>query len=199
MLTRAHLASLLPSGQYYNAAGKELQPYRSRCAGLLDRLNTTALEDHEGRAPLLEELLGGMGEQCWVMPRFLCEFGLNIALGDRALVNWDVTMLDSAPITFGDDVLIGPRCQFYSSDHPFDAGMRRAMWEIAQPITVGNSVWFGGGAIVLPGVTVGDGAIIGAGSVVTRDVPAGVLAVGNPARVLREVEEGDREVGGGRP
>lgn len=201
MLNASHLASLLPPGQFYNAMAEELAPYRTRCATLLDQLNVTAIEDHESRAPLLKELFGHLGEQSWVMPRFLCDFGLNIELGDGALVNFDVVMLDSAPITFGKDVLIGPRCQFYSSDHPFDAAMRRDMWEIARPITVGDSVWFGGGVTVLPGVTIGDRAVVGAGSVVTRDIPAGVLAAGNPARVLRELKEEtekeDRDPAGG--
>ncbi|QUH06014.1 sugar O-acetyltransferase [Saccharopolyspora erythraea] len=186
------MASLLPPGEFYRADAEELEPYRQRCIELLDEANATRTDDHDTRAPVLKDLFGTCGVRPWVFPRFQCDFGLNIELGDRALVNFDVIMLDSAPIRIGDDAFIGPRCQFYTSDHPFDPALRRDMWEIARPITVGDSVWFGGGAIVLPGVTIGDEAVIGAGSVVTRDVPAGVLAAGNPARVLRPIRKEDR-------
>lgn len=190
--TAEHLRSLMPAGEHYLAVADSLQPYRSRCAELLDRINGTGIEDHEQREPLMRELFGRLGPDSWIMPRFLCEFGLNIEIGPRALINFDAIMFDSAPITIGADALFGPRCQLYTADHPFDPAARRGMWEIARPITIGDSVWFGGGVVVLPGVTIGDRAIVAAASVVTRDVPPDTLVAGSPARALRSVREEDR-------
>ncbi|MFB6556850.1 sugar O-acetyltransferase, partial [Streptomyces sp. NPDC056405] len=102
-------------------------------------------------------------------------------------VNFDVMMLDCAPITIGADVLVAPRCQLFTANHPFDPDLRRTMWEYAKPITVGDRVWLGGGVTVLPGVTIGADTVVGAGSVVTKDLPPKVLAVGNPARIVREL------------
>ncbi|WP_411121877.1 sugar O-acetyltransferase [Streptomyces sp. x-19] len=177
----------LASGELYSAHDPDLLPYRQRCMELLDQVNSTALGDVRTRERLLGDLLGRIEPGGWVMPRFLCEFGFFIELGPRTRVNFDVMMLDCAPITLGADVLVAPRCQLFTANHPFDPDLRRTMWEYAKPIAVGDRVWLGGGVTVLPGVTIGADTVVGAGSVVTKDLPPKVLAVGNPARVVREL------------
>ncbi|NLU70572.1 sugar O-acetyltransferase [Streptomyces sp. HNM0574] len=177
----------LSSGELYSATDPELTPYRLRCMDLLDKFNSTGMTDFAARETLLGDLVGRVGPGGWVMPRFLCEFGFFIELGAGTKVNFDVTMLDCAPIVIGEDVLIAPHCRLYTANHPFDPGLRRDMWEIAAPVTVGDRVWLGGGVTVLPGVSIGAETVVGAGSVVTKDLPPKVLAVGNPARVIREL------------
>ena len=135
---------------------------------------------------MLRELLGAVGDGTTVKPRFMCDYGFNIRAGRNLFVNYDCIFLDVAPIDIGDDVQIAPAVQLYTATHPLDAAVRRSGLESGRPIRIGHNVWIGGGAIVLPGVTIGDDAVIGAGSVVTRDVPAGSVVVGNPARVRGE-------------
>jgi maltose O-acetyltransferase len=177
----------MAAGEPYLASDPSLRPYRKRCEDLLDRFNATQLGDQRERERILGELLGDVAPGVRVMPRFLCEFGFFIAIGERSRINFDAVLLDCAPITIGSDVRMGPRCQLYTANHPESAELRHGMWESAEPITIGDGVWLGGGVIVLPGVTIGAGTVVGAGSVVTKDLPAGVLAVGNPARVVRPV------------
>jgi maltose O-acetyltransferase len=117
-----------------------------------------------------------------VKPHFACDYGFNIRAGRNLFVNYGCVFLDCAPIDIGDDVQIAPAVQLYTATHPLDPDVRRSGLEAARPIRIGDNVWIGGGAIVLPGVTIGDDVVIGAGSVVTRNVPAGAMAVGNPAR-----------------
>ncbi|GAA2230797.1 sugar O-acetyltransferase [Streptomyces amakusaensis] len=181
----ARIKARLSSGALYSATDPALRPYRKRCMDLLDRFNGTALSDFRTRESVLGELLGGLGPGGWVMPRFLCEFGFFIELGPGTKVNFDVMMLDCAPITLGADVFVGPRSQLFTANHPLNAELRRTMWEQARPITLEDRVWLGGGVTVLPGVTIGADTVVGAGSVVTKDLPPKVLAVGNPARIVR--------------
>jgi maltose O-acetyltransferase len=115
--------------------------------------------------------------------------GAHLRLGARCFANFGLVALDVAAITIGDDVQIGPNVQLLTPTHPLEPGPRRAKWEAAQPITIGDNVWLGGGAIVLPGVTIGTNTVVGAGAVVTRDLPADAVAVGNPARVVRTLAE----------
>jgi maltose O-acetyltransferase len=170
-------------GEWYKDSDPVLVAERRRCQSLLDRFNGTAGEE---RQEVLGELLGGIGRGSWVMPRFQCDYGHLIRLGSNSFLNYDAILMDCAEITIGDDVSIGPRAQLLTALHPLDDHeMRRERWERAEPIAIGDNVWFGGGVIVCAGVTVGDNTVVGAGSVVTRDLPAGVLAVGSPARVVR--------------
>ena len=115
------------------------------------------------------------------------DYGRHLTIGARCFANYGLVALDVAPITIGDDVQIGPNVQLLTPTHPVEAGPRRDKWESAAPITIGDNVWLGGGAIVLAGVTIGDNTVVGAGAVVTRDLPADVVAVGNPARVVRQL------------
>lgn len=117
----------------------------------------------------------------------MCDYGYNIHFGRNFYTNHNLVILDTATVKFGDNVFIGPNCGFYTAGHPVDVKQRNSGLEYAKPITVGNNVWFGGNVIVLPGVTIGDNTIIGAGSVVTKDIPANVIAVGNPCKVIKSI------------
>ena len=170
------------AGELYRASDPELAAARLRAQELLVRYNASVPADAAARESLLRELFGAVGDAPTVMPRFSCDYGFNIRAGRNLFVNFDCVFLDVAPITIGDDVQIAPVVQLLTATHPLDPAVRRSGLEGGKPIRIGNNVWIGGGAIVLPGVTVGDDAVIGAGSVVTRDLPAGVVVVGNPAR-----------------
>lgn len=172
------------SGQLYNAEVPELQAMRRRAAELCHRLESLSPAWEEDRAALLRELLGSVKGTCTINPGFRCDYGSNITVGDHFYANYNCVILDCAPVTFGDNVFIAPNCGFYTAGHPLDAPTRNSGLEFAKPITVGDDVWIGGNVVVLPGVKIGSGSVIGAGSVVTRDIPAGVVAVGNPCRPL---------------
>jgi maltose O-acetyltransferase len=152
---------------------------------LLSRYNRTSAEDSTERREILGELLGRAGENVYIEPPFHCDYGSNIAVGERFYANAGCVFLDCAPITIGDRVQLGPHVQLLAVSHPLDRELRAAGLEYGEPIDIGDDVWLGGGAIVLPGVTIGEGAVVGAGSVVTRDVAAETVVAGNPARPLR--------------
>ncbi|MFS0704582.1 sugar O-acetyltransferase [Cellulomonas sp. 179-A 9B4 NHS] len=137
----------------------------------------------------LVALLGSLGEGAYVKPPLAVDYGENIRIGARTFVNSNLTALDVAAITIGEDCQIGPNVQLLTPTHPVDPEPRRDKLEAARPITLGDNVWLGGGVIVCPGVTIGDNTVVGAGAVVTKDLPADVVAVGNPARVVREIGE----------
>jgi maltose O-acetyltransferase len=175
------------SGQPYRADDPELVTARRACQHLVGLFNAGGADDEPSRQ-VLRQLLGTLGEGSQILPRFQCDYGTQITVGARCFVNYDATFLDCASIVIGDDVSIGPRAQLVTALHPVDEyDARRAGWESAAPIVVGDNVWLAAGVIVCPGVTIGDDAVIGAGSVVTKDVPARVLAAGNPCRVIREL------------
>jgi maltose O-acetyltransferase len=173
------------AGQEYTANDPDLRADGRRAAELTARYN--AEPEHDRRAVLLTELFGAVGVNTAIRPELRCDYGYNVTVGANVFVNWGAVFLDVGRITVGDFVQIGPNCQFLTATHPLDAGRRREGWEGSAPITLGDDVWLGGGVIVLPGVTIGAGTVVGAGAVVTRDLPAGVLAVGNPARVVRQL------------
>nr|WP_231703016.1 sugar O-acetyltransferase [Tsukamurella asaccharolytica] len=176
------------TGERYRDSDPALVAMRKSCGRLLDRFNATVADDDAERSQILHALLGGIGDGSWVVPRFQCDYGAHITIGANSFLNYDAILMDCAPITIGDDCSIGPRVQLLTALHPVeDHAARRARWETAEPITIGDNVWFGGGVIVCPGVTIGRNAVIGAGSVVTRDVPDHVVAVGNPCRVVRSL------------
>lgn len=162
-----------------------------RCADLCWEYNNTKPSDMQTREKLIRQLFGKTGKDPYVEPNIFCGFGYNIEVGDRFFANNNCIFVDPGKIVFGDDVKVGPQCGFYTAVHPLDPDQRRSNIEAAYPITVGNTVWFGGGAKVLPGVTIGDNVVIGAGSVVSRDIPSNSLAVGNPCRVIRKITKED--------
>jgi maltose O-acetyltransferase len=178
------------SGEPYLADDPELNAERRRCRLLCERLNAASVADGKLIGELLHELLGAFGEGSYITPPLRCDYGYNVAIGARTFVNYGAIILDCAPVAIGDDVQIATSVQLLTATHPLEARLRRAAWESAQPIAVGDGAWLGGGVIVCPGVTIGEEAVIGAGSVVTRDIPPRVLAVGSPCRVVRELPAG---------
>jgi maltose O-acetyltransferase len=174
-------------GDLYLASDSELVTARRRAADLLHRLNGTSNAERTARSALLTELLGAIGQESTIVSPFFCDYGTQISIGARCFVNAGAVMLDPAAITVGDDVQIGPNVQLLTATHPIDATKRTSGWELARPISIGSGTWLGGGAIIGPGVSVGERTVVGAGSVVVRDLPADVVAVGNPARVIRSL------------
>jgi maltose O-acetyltransferase len=164
---------------------ESLQPDIQRGRELLHRINGAAPDEDDLRDELLRELLGSFGEGSNLRPPFRCEYGYQTHVGARVFANFGLVCLDVARVTIGDDVQIGPNVQLLTPTHPLEPGPRRDKWESAEPITIGDNVWLGGGVIVCPGVTIGADTVVGAGAVVTKDLPPGVLALGNPARVVR--------------
>jgi maltose O-acetyltransferase len=175
------------AGDPYIADDPESVRMAQRAVRLADAYRRAAVEDEAAARPLLEELLGSLGPDAFVKPPLYVDYGENIRIGARTFVNYNLTALDVAAITIGEDCQIGPNVQLLTPTHPIDPQPRRDKLEAARPITIGDNVWLGGGVIVCPGVRIGDDSVIGAGSVVTRDIPAGVVSVGNPARVIREI------------
>jgi len=174
------------AGDLYVADDPAIEAAVQRGMRLTAAYHRAVLDDDGTAAAILADLLGSVGEGVWVKPPLYVDLGSNIHLGARTFVNSGLTALDVAAITVGDDCLIGPNVQLLTPTHPVDPQPRRDKLEAAQPITLGDNVWLGGGVVVCPGVTIGDNTVVGAGSVVTRDLPANVVAVGNPARVIRE-------------
>ncbi len=162
---------------------------RTKCKDICWEINALRASEETRRMRLLRRLLGYMGERVKICPPFWCDYGYHIQIGEDSFFNHNTVILDCADVTFGRHVFVAPNCAFYTAGHPLDAARRNAGLEYAKPITVGDDVWIGGNVVVLPGVTIGAGAVIGAGSVVNRDIPAGVLAVGNPCRVIRNLTE----------
>jgi maltose O-acetyltransferase len=179
---RAHILS----GRMYNDLTPELVGARQQAVMLSTAYNNSFGAPQRDREALLRDLLDHVGSGAHFEPTFRCEFGYNISLGEHFYANFDAVMLDAERITIGDHVLLGPRVGIYTANHAVDPDERVAGACYAKPVTVGDAVWIGGGVTIGPGVTIGDGAIIGSGAVVTRDVPVRTIAVGNPARVLRE-------------
>ncbi len=175
-------------GEAYDPLDPELVAARARARTLCQALNATReLAQEEGRA-ILVDLFGRGGGTVWVQPPFFCDYGSNIALGERVFFNFNCVVLDVCPVQIGSFTLFGPAVQIYTAMHPLNAQLRRRQ-EFGKPVEIGSDVWVGGAAIILPGVHIGSGAVIGAGSVVTRDVPEKVFAAGNPCRVIRDITE----------
>ena len=176
------------AGDLYLADDPEIGEQSAAALDLMAAYNATSVRQGPLRRQLLERLLGAVGEGTEIRPPLFVDFGAHLRVGARCFANFGLVALDVAPITIGDDVQIGPNVQLLTPTHPVEAEPRRQKWEAARPITIGDNVWLGGGAIVLAGVTIGENTVVGAGSVVTRDLPANVVAVGSPARVVRTLD-----------
>ena len=172
------------AGQPYDAADPELKAARERCRFLYHSFNTCWQEKPE-RDALLRELLGSRGASCAINPPFFCDYGANIFVGENFYANVNCTILDVCEVHIGDNVLLAPGVQIYTAAHPIAVVPRVAGVEFGKPVRIGHNVWIGGSTVICPGVTIGDNSVIGAGSVVTRDIPANVVAVGNPCKVIR--------------
>jgi maltose O-acetyltransferase len=176
------------AGDLYIAEDPELGEQSSRALELIQVYNATSVRAVEERRRLLRDLLGSIGEGTEIRPPLYVDYGSHISIGARCFANFGLVALDVAPITIGDDVQIASNVQLLTPTHPVEPGPRRAKWEAAKPITIGDNVWLGGGAIVLAGVTIGENTVVGAGAVVPRDLPPNVVAVGNPARIVRQLD-----------
>lgn len=166
---------------------------RQKCADLCYEFNNCRPSDTDRQNELLHRIIGEIKGDIVVTAPFYCDYGFNISVGSNFYTNHNCTILDGAKVTFGDNVFIAPNCVFSTAGHPIDAEQRSAGLEIALPIRVGSDVWFGTNVCVLPGVTIGSNTVIGAGSVVNRDIPSGVVAAGNPCRVIRRITAADKE------
>lgn len=174
-------------GELYLANDLELEIDAIRCDRLLAAFNATRADDGDERRRILEQLLGGIGEDAIVRPPLFMDYGYQTTIGPRTFVNFNAVIADVGRVVIGADVQIGPNVQLLTPTHPLEPEVRRSGLEAAEPITIEDNVWLGGGVIVCPGVTIGRDSVVGAGAVVTRDLAPGVLAVGNPARVIREL------------
>ncbi|MFB4422803.1 sugar O-acetyltransferase [Streptomyces sp. QL37] len=183
---RTNLERML-AGDLYVADDPEIGRRQQRAMRLAARFQAAYTEDPDEARTILAELLDSVGEGVDLRPPLYVDYGSNIAIGARTFVNYHLTALDVARITIGEDCQIGPNVQLLTPTHPVEPEPRRDKLEAALPITIGDNVWLGGGVIVCPGVTIGSNSVIGAGAVVTKDIPADVVAVGNPARVVRSV------------
>lgn len=177
------------AGMIYDANNdKALIAERQRCKEMCRDYNDLRPSDMAGRDGLIRQILGSTGGEILVEQPFFCDYGYNIHVGKNFYANFNMVILDEAPVTFGDNVFIAPNCGFYTAGHPLEAVERNLGLEYAKPIRVGNNVWFGANVTVVPGVTIGDNCVIGAGSVVVKDIPDNSLAVGNPCRVIRTIK-----------
>lgn len=175
-------------GELYSAADPQLVAQRRQAHNLCQEYNSSCEEEQAQRQHLLSRLLGSLGTNVTIEPPFIVDYGTNIHLGSEVYLNVNCVILDCAQVEIGNGVLLGPGVHLYTATHPLDWQTRQLGLELAQPVGIGSDVWIGGGVIVCPGVTIGDRSVIGAGSVVTHDIPRGVLAVGNPCRVIRQLE-----------
>lgn len=181
------------AGKLYDANyDAELLKEREICADITYELNRLRPSQTKERMEILRKLFGKTKGNFTIVSPFFCDYGYNIEIGENFFMNMDCVILDGAKVKFGDNVFVAPHCGFYTAGHPLDVERRISGLEYALPITVGNNVWISAHVCVLPGVSIGDNTVIGAGSVVTKNIPANVLAYGNPCKIIREITENDR-------
>lgn len=178
--------------QLYIAEDEELKADSKKGRRIIRQFNATTEEETEYRSELIRELFEHTGKEFWIEPPFHCDYGCHISVGERFYANFDCIILDVCRVVIGDRVLFGPRVSIFTAAHPIDPKVRGSLLEYGKSVNIGNDVWIGGNAVINPGVTIGDNVIIGSGSVVTKDIPSGVIAAGNPCRVIRPVTEEDR-------
>jgi len=180
------------AGKPYRAFGGELVAERQVAKELIFEFNSLHPSKIEQRNKIIQRLFGKTGKNFIIEPPFRCDYGYNISIGENFYANYNCTIIDCAKVTIGDNAFIAPNVSLFTAGHPVHPDIRNDQLEYAIPIFIGNNVWLGGGAIVNPGVTIGDNVVIGSGSVVTKDIPANVIAVGNPCRVKRKITETDK-------
>ena len=175
------------AGELYRSTDSELVAQRQRARRLTRLYNSTTEQEQERRSQIIFELFGAAGPTIEIEPPFYCDYGSNIFAGDGFYMNFGCVILDCNRVDIGEKVMCGPSVQIYTATHPTDPEVRLSGLEFAAPVQIGNNVWIGGGAIICPGVTIGDDTTIAAGSVVVKDIPARVVAAGNPCRVIRHL------------
>lgn len=182
---------LMASGLWHNGFAAEIGDALGRASRLCFNLNAISPENKSERESIIRDLFGEIGDRFIINSPFRCDIGYNIHAGDNLICNFNVSILDEAEVRVGDNVFIGPGTTICTITHALDFRQRNEGIMHSAPVTIGSNVWIGAGVTVLPGVTIGDGAVIGAGSLVTKDIPSGVLALGSPCRVVREITEAD--------
>lgn len=191
------LLEKMKSGELYDcsfeAIPQELNEHLYECKELLHDFNLSRPSEIDRREEILRKVFAEVGKHCYIEPPFYANWGCNMHVGNHFYANFHLTVVDDADIYIGDHVMIAPNVTIATGTHPVCPELREKVYQYNLPVHIGNRVWIGAGAIILPGVTIGDDSVIGAGSVVTKDVPAGVVAVGNPCRVLREINDDDYE------
>ena len=175
------------SGEMYDPMDPELNKGRNRARILFQEINKMSDDLKPKRDKLFYELIGSAGEGLWIEPPFYCDYGYNIKLGTQVFMNFNCCILDVAEVKIGDNVMLGPNVQIYTATHPLEAKARNSGREFAKPISIGNNVWIGGNATICPGVSIGNNVVIGAGAVVTKDFPNDVFIGGNPAMIIRSI------------
>jgi len=175
------------AGELYDPSDPELAEARMVARERCHAINQSSPREVDLRRNILKQLFASGGDSVLLEPPFRCDYGTNIYLGENVYLNFDCVILDVCEVRLGNFIFIAPGVHIYTATHPLEADLRRHQ-EFGKPVTIGSDVWIGGKAIICPGVTIGDSSVIGAGSVVTKDVPAGVVVAGNPARVIREIE-----------
>ncbi len=181
------------AGLPYKAWLSGLEEDRVAVKKLIYRYNQIMPGEWDDMDALLRRILGKAGKDAYIEPPFHCDYGYNIEVGDTFYANYNLVILDVCKVRIGDNAMLGPNVAIYTAGHPIHPKTRNSGYEYGEPVTIGNNVWIGGNACIMPGVTIGDNAVIGAGSVVTHDIPANVVAVGNPCRPIREITEADRD------
>lgn len=176
------------SGELYRAGDPELVAGRERARELCAKINGV-VSDAAAREVHIRELLGSAGKNVYMEPNVRLDYGYNMEVGDDFYANFDCVFLDCAPIKIGNNCMFAPGVHVYTAYHPLDATERNSGREFAKSVTIGNNVWIGGRSVINPGITIGDNAVIGSGSVVTKDVPANTVVAGNPARVIRQLDQ----------
>ena len=173
------------NGFIYNPVSPQLVLDRDKASRILTKYNKKVFHEVNMRNRMIKKLMNTSG-YFWIKPPFFCDYGYNIYLGKEVMVNFNCVFLDVCPIIIGDYTLIGPNTQIYTACHSLDYKERQENKEFGKPVRIGDHVWIGGNVTILPGVSIGDHSIIGAGSVVTKDIPANVIAVGNPCKVIKD-------------
>ncbi len=185
----------LRSGELYDPGAEELMELQLGCLDRLYEFNATRPTEQKRREALLREMFAEIGEGCYIEPPLHANWGGRfVRFGKHIYANFGLTLVDDTQITVGDHTLFGPNVVVATGSHPLAPELREQGLQFNAPVRIGRNCWIGAGAIILPGVTIGDNTVVGAGSVVTKDLPANVVAVGNPCRVLREIGERDRQV-----
>ena len=183
---------LMLSGQLYIASDEELVKLQLTKHRFLDDFNNTKFEDYDKRRELAQNIFKKLGKNAIINKPFYCDYGCNISIGDNFYANFDSVFLDVNEIIIGNNVFLAPRVSLFTAGHPIDKDVRNTQLEFGKKIVIGNDVWIGGNTVVNPGVSIGDNVVIGSGSVVTKDIPSGVVAAGNPCKILRKITEEDK-------
>ena len=181
------------AGNLYKASDPELTKERQFAKEILFDFNNLKPSETEKRNKLIIKLLGKISATFHIEPPFHCDYGYNIEIGENFYANYNLVILDCAKVVIGDNVLIAPNVGIYAATHPLHFELRNQEYEFALPITIGNNVWIGGNVVINPGVKIDNNSVIGSGSIVTKDIPANVLAFGNPCKVIRQIKEDDKK------